>query len=62
MKLKSNARMTAARQEASFKKGEYRGLDISKMVIRPGALEVLSKPSLIFGKKVPFKSVFKKGE
>lgn len=60
MKLKSNAAMAAARQEASFKKGEYRGLDVSKMPIRTSGLDMLNKPSLQFGKPVPYRSVFKK--
>lgn len=60
MKLKSNAGMATARQVASFKKGEYRGLQLNKLAIREGALDILNKPSRIFNKPVEFRSVFKK--
>lgn len=60
MKLRSNHRMASARQEESFRKGEYRGLDVSKIPIRSGALEILGKPSLMFGKLVQYKSIFNK--
>lgn len=59
MKGKSNASMALARQVKSFGKGEYKGLDMRNLVIRPGALDVLSKPSLMGGKRYPYKSVFK---
>ena len=58
MKLKSNAAMAAARQEESFRKGEYRGLDVSKIPIRPGGLYVLSKPSRMGNNLYPYSSVF----
>jgi hypothetical protein len=60
VKLKSNTSMATARQTASFKKGEYRGLDVSKLVIRPGGLDVLRKPSLQGKTLVPYRSVFDK--
>lgn len=58
MKLKSNAAMERSRQEASFKKGEYRGLDLSKMPIRPGGLDVLRKPSRFGNTLREYKLVF----
>lgn len=62
MKLKSNASMAAARQDASFKKGEYRGLDMGKLVIRPGGLNVLNKPSRRGETLVQYQSVFKESK
>lgn len=60
MKLKSNSSMATARQDASFKKGEYKGIDVSKMPIRPGGLDVITKPSRMGDKLYPYKSIFKK--
>ena len=59
MKLKSNASMAKTRQEASFRKGEYRGMNTDKLVIRPGGLDVLSKPSRIGNTLHEYKLVFK---
>jgi len=59
VKLKSNTSMATARQDASFRKGVYKGLDVSKMPIRPGGLEVITKPSRMGSTLVPFKSIFK---
>lgn len=59
MKPKSNTSMVLARQAKSFGKGTYKGLDMRNLVIRPGALDVLSKPSRMGGKLYPYKSVFK---
>ena len=59
MKLKSNRSMATARHDASFKKGVYKGLDVSKIPIRPGGLDVITKPSRIGNSLVPFRSIFK---
>jgi hypothetical protein len=41
-----------------FSKGEYRGMDISKLVIRPNALTVLRAPSKMGSTLVPYELVF----
>lgn len=58
MKLKSNSSMATARQVESYRRGVYKGLDITKMPIRPGGLEVLKNPSMIFGELRPYRSIF----
>lgn len=44
----------------SFAKGEYRGLDVNKMVIRPGALAVLRAPSRFGNMLLPYNLIFDK--
>jgi hypothetical protein len=55
---KSNASIVMARQEASFKKGQYKGLDLRTLPIRPEGLGILSKPSRMGGVLREYKSVF----
>ena len=55
--MKKRARTIA--EESFARRGEYKGLDMRSLVIRPGALDVLSKPSRMGGKWYPYKSVFK---
>ena len=57
---KSNRSITKAREEASFRKGEYRGLDLRTIPIRPSGLEVLGKPSRMGGILTDCRSIFTK--
>jgi hypothetical protein len=58
MGSKSNLSIVMARQETSFRKGQYRGLNLGAMPIRPAGLGMLSKPSRIGGVIREYKSVF----
>ena len=50
--------LTVAEQSFAERR-EYKGLDIRNLVTRPGALDILGKPSLVGGKTHPYKSIFK---
>jgi hypothetical protein len=55
-----NKRGRTVAEQLYAKREEYKGLDMRNLVIRPGALEILSKPSRISGKLHPYDLVFKK--
>lgn len=62
MVRKAGKSLAAERYEQSFRKGSYKGLDISKIPIREGSLDILMKPSRIGSKLYPYKSVFNRGD
>lgn len=55
--MKKRGRTVA--EQLYARREEYKGLDMRNLVMRPGALDILSKPSRIGGKLRPYNLVFK---